>query len=82
MVREMHPTLLLPTLFRFVALLAAVTVRVLFTLARSINSVCDLFYDALALLAVRKRGCVAYSSQEPPPYSPPPSPLPETRCHS
>jgi hypothetical protein len=76
MVREMHPTLLLPTLFRFVTLLAVVTVRVLFTPARSINSICDLCYDALA---VRKRGCVAYSSQEPPPYSPSPSPRPATR---
>jgi hypothetical protein len=31
MVREMHLTVLLPTLFRFVTLLAVVTVRVLFT---------------------------------------------------
>jgi len=31
MVREMHPTLLLPTLVRFVTLLAVVSVRALFT---------------------------------------------------
>lgn len=31
MVREMHPTVLLPTLFRFVTLLAVIPVRVLFT---------------------------------------------------
>lgn len=78
MVREMHPTPLLPTLFRFVTLLAVVLVRVLFTPARLNNSFCDLCYDALA---VRKRRRVAYSSQEPPPYSPSPSPLPATRCH-
>jgi hypothetical protein len=33
MVPKMHPTLLLPTLLRFVALLTVVPVRVLFILA-------------------------------------------------
>ena len=60
MVREMHPTLLLPTFLCFVVLFAVVAVRVLFTPARLNNSFCDSLYDALA---VRKRGRVAYSSQ-------------------
>jgi hypothetical protein len=38
MVRKMHPTLLLPILFRLVALLAIVSVRGLFIPARLRNS--------------------------------------------
>lgn len=79
MVREMHPNPLLSALFRFATLLAVVHVRVLFTPARLDNSFCDLRYDALP---VRKCGRVAYSSQEPPPYTPSPPPLPAARCHS
>jgi hypothetical protein len=47
MAREMHPTLLLPTLFRFVILFAVVAVRVLFTPARLNNSFCDLWLRCL-----------------------------------
>ena len=75
----MHPALLLSTLFRFVTLLAVFPVRLLFMPTRPNNSFCDLRDDSLA---VRKRGRVAYSSQEPPSHSPFPPPLPATRCHS
>ena len=47
MVREMHPTVLLPIIFRFVTLLAVMPVRVLFTPARLNNSFFDLCLGSL-----------------------------------
>ena len=56
----MHPTLLLPTVLYFVTLLTIVPVRVFFIPVLFSDFFHDLCYD----VAVRKRGRVAYSSQE------------------